>query len=41
MQYCRGAKNSKRVSPGSDFTEEIFTGELSGVDSAEVLRQGV
>ena len=41
MQYCRGGKKSKRVSPGSDFTEQIFTGELSGLDSAGVLRQGV
>ena len=41
MQYCRGGKKSKRVSPGSDFTEQIFTVELSGVDSAGVLRQDV
>ena len=44
MQYCRGAgevKKSKRFSPGSDFTEQIFTGELSRVDSTGVLRQGV
>ena len=27
--------------PGNYFTEQIFTGELSGVDSAGVLRQGV
>ena len=32
-------KKSKSFSPGSDFTEEIFTGELFGVDSAGVLRQ--
>ena len=32
---------SKRFSPGSDFTDMIFTGELSGVDSAAALRQGV
>ena len=41
MQYCRGGTKSKRVSLGSDFTEQIFTGELSGLDSAGVLRQGV
>ena len=41
MQYCRGGKKSKRVSPGSDFTKQIFTGELSGVDPAGVPRQGV
>ena len=41
MQYCRGGKKSKRVSPGSDFKEQIFTGELLGVDSAGVLRHSV
>ena len=41
MEYCWGGKKSKRFSPGSDFTEQIFTGEISGVDSAGVLRQGV
>ena len=41
MQYCRAGKKSKLFSPRSDFTEQIFTGELSGVDSAGVLRQGV
>ena len=41
MQYCLGGKKSRRVSLASDFTEQIFTGELSGVDSAAVLRQGV
>ena len=41
MQYCWGGKRSKRFSPGSDFTQQIFTGELSGADSAGVLRQGV
>ena len=41
MEYCRGGKKSKRFSPESDYTEQIFTGELSGVDSAGVLRQGV
>ena len=41
MQYRRGGKKSKRFSPGSDFTEQIFTGEPSGVESAGVLRQGV
>ena len=41
MQYCQGSEKSKRFSPGNDFTEQSFTGELSGVDSARVLRQGV
>ena len=41
MQYCRGGKISKRSSPGSDFTDPIFTGVFSWVDSAGVLRQGV
>ena len=41
MQYCRGGKKSKRFSPGSDFAEQIFTGELFGVDSDKVLRQDV
>ena len=41
MQYCRGGKKSKLFSPGSDFTEQIFTRKLSRVDSAGVLRQGV
>ena len=41
MQYCHGGKKSKRFSQRSDFTEQIFTGELSGVDSAGVLRQDV
>ena len=41
MEYCRGSKKSKRFSPGSYFTDQIFTGELSGRESAGVLRQGV
>ena len=41
MQYCRGGKKSKRFSLGNDFTEQIFTGDISGLDSAGVLRQGV
>ena len=41
MQYCQGSKNSKRFSTGSDFTEQIFIGELSGVDSAGLLIQDV
>ena len=36
-----GGKTSKCFLPGSDFTKQIFTGELSGVDVAEVLRKGV
>ena len=41
MQYCQGSKKSKRFFPGNNFTEQIFNGELSGMDSAGVLRQGV
>ena len=41
MKYCRGGKKSKHFSPGSNFAEQISTGELSGVDSAGVLRQDV
>ena len=41
MQYYQEGKKSKRFSLGSDFTEQIFTREFSGVDSARVLRQGV
>ena len=41
MQYCRGGQLSKCFSPGSDFTEQTFTEELAGMDSAEVLRQDV
>ena len=37
----RGGRKSKPFSPGTDFVGLIFTGELSGVDSAGVLRQGV
>ena len=37
----RGGRKSKPFSPGTDFAGIIFTGELSGVDSAGVLRQGV
>ena len=40
-EYCQGGKKSKRFFPGSDFVEQIFTGELSEMDSAGVLRQGV
>ena len=36
-----GRKKSKRFSPGSDFKEQIFTGEVSGVDSVGVLRQDI
>ena len=35
-----GVKKSKRFSTGSDFTDQISTGELSGVDSAGIQRQG-
>ena len=41
MQYCQGGKNSKRFSPGSDFTDQIFIEEPAGVNSTAVLRQGV
>ena len=41
MQNFRVGKKSKLFSPESDFTEQIFTGERSRVDSAGVLRQGV
>ena len=34
-------KKSEHWSQGRDFTEQIFTGELFGMDSAGVLRQGV
>ena len=36
-----GGRKSKPISPGTDFVGLIFTGELSGVDSAGVLRQVV
>ena len=36
-----GGRKSKPISPGTDFVGLIFTGELSGVDSAGVLRQDV
>ena len=39
MHYCQGGKISKRFTPGSNFTDQIFTCELFGVDSAGVLRQ--
>ena len=41
MQYCWGGKLSTCFSPGSDFAEQIFTGELARMDSAGVLRQDV
>ena len=41
MQYRSEGKKSKRFSPRSDLTEQIFTEELSGVGSAGVLRQDV
>ena len=37
----RGGRKFKLFSAGSGFTSQIFTGELSGVDSAVVLRQCV
>ena len=41
MEYCRRDKKSKHFSSGNDFTNQIFTGKLSRVDSVRVLRQGV
>ena len=35
----RGGRKSKPFSPGTDFVGVIFTGELSGVDSAGLLWQ--
>ena len=37
----RGGRKFKLLSAGSGFKGQIFTGELSGVDSAGALRQGV
>ena len=37
----QGGRKSKPISPGTDFVGFIFTGELSGVDSTGLLRQGV
>ena len=37
----RGGRKFKLFSAGSGFKGQIFTGELSGVDSAGALRQGV
>ena len=41
MQFCRVGKKSKRFSPGSDLTDQIFARELSEMDSCEILRQGI
>lgn len=38
--HRRGGK-LKLFSGGSGFTEQIFTRELCGVDSAEALKQGL
>lgn len=38
---CWGGETNKCLSLRSDFTNQIFAGELSGVDSAGVLRQAV
>lgn len=38
---CPKGKKSRCFSPGSDFKEQFFTRDLSGVDSPEVLRPGV
>ena len=37
----RRGRKSKLISPGTDFVGLIFIEELSGVDSAGLLRQGV
>ena len=37
----RGGGKFKFFLPGSGFTDQIFTGEISGVDSAKALRQSV
>ena len=37
----RGGRKSKPFSPETDFVGLIFTGELSRMDSARVLKQGV
>ena len=41
MQFCRVGKKSKRFSPGSDLTVQIFARELSEMDSGGILRQGI
>ena len=43
MQYAihLGDEKFKLLSLGGDFTGQLFIGELSEVNSAEVLRQGV
>ena len=37
----RGGRKFKLFSAEGGFKGQIFTGELSGVDSAGVLRQGI
>lgn len=37
----RGGGKFKLFLPGSGFADQIFTGEISGVDSAKTLRQSV
>ena len=40
LSYAKlSVKKSKRFSPGRNFVEQIFTGELSRLDSAGLLRQ--
>lgn len=36
-----GGGKFKLFLPGSGFADQIFTGEISGVDSAKALRQSV
>ena len=37
--FSRREDSSLKMTPGSDFTEHIFTEKHSGVDSTEVLRR--
>ena len=41
LKYSREGKISKRFSLENDFMDQIFTGEISGVDSVELQRQSV
>ena len=40
-EILSGRQQTKLSSLGSDFTDQVFTGELSEVDSAGVLRQSI
>ena len=41
MQFCRVGEKSKRFSPGSDLTDQIFAREPSEMDSGGILRQDI